>query len=158
MLKIIIKNKNEYVSIEKNPYAKKGHRPNVKLWSKCPVCNSDVVNEKGKIVLLGKWNDKKHGIFILSDKFDDFKTEYPEQFDYNQNMSVEFICPHCKHSLMLDKQYNCAVCKSATVMLHVFSKSIIQFCSKSGCKEHQLFLHKDDTWDFMRQVYSDSMH
>lgn len=152
-------NKEEYVSIEKSPYAQKGHSNFVKLWTKCPACGKDVNNEKGQIVLLGKWEEdgeqSKHGIFTLSDKLDDYTVEYPEIFDFGKDITVEFICPHCKSGLLLEPEHDCS-CGSASVMLKAFSKSIITFCSKTGCKEHMLHLHKDDTWQFIRQVYTDS--
>ncbi|MBU1078801.1 MAG: hypothetical protein KKH98_16010 [Spirochaetes bacterium] len=158
MLKLKLKDKKEYVSVEHNPYTKKGHTTYAKLWTKCPVCKSDLTNEKGQIVLLGKWNDKKHGIFILSDKLDDFKVEFPEQFDYKKELTVEFICPHCKKSLVLEPEHNCTKCKAPMIMLKAFTKSIIQFCSRTGCKEHKLYLHKDDSWEFFRQAYTDSIY
>ncbi|MBN1898407.1 MAG: hypothetical protein JW827_06490 [Spirochaetes bacterium] len=156
-MKLELKNKKEYVSIEHNPYEKKGYSRYAKLNSKCPVCKASVCDKDGKIVLLGKWKDKKHGIFVLSDKFDDFKVEYPEQFNYKEKLIVEFICPYCKSSLVLEEQHNCQKCNAPTIMLKVFTRSVIQFCSRTGCKEHKLFLHKDDMWAFMRQIYTDSM-
>ncbi len=157
MLELKLKNKEEYVSIEHNPYAKKGHSVYVKLWTKCPECNTALTNKKGEIVLLGKWDDKKHGIFILSDKLDDFKVEFPEQFNYKKEIIVEFFCPHCKKSLVLKVEHNCPKCSAPSVLLNAFTNSIIQFCSRIGCKEHKLYLHKDDSWKFFRQMYTDSI-
>lgn len=159
MLKLNLDNKDEFVSIEKSPYAQKGHSNLVKLWAKCPVCQKDVNNEKGQIVLLGKWEEdgehKRHDIFTLTDKFDDYRIEFPENFDAKKDMTVEFICPSCKSSLLLESKHDCK-CGSPCFMLAAFSKSIITLCSRTGCKEHMLYLHKDDTWPFIRQIYTDS--
>ncbi|MDD5065477.1 MAG: hypothetical protein PHF84_00375 [bacterium] len=156
MLKLILKGKDEYISIEQNPYTQKGHTNYVKLWTRCPVCSKPLTDDKGHITLLGKWNDKKHGIFTLSDKLDDFTVEYPEKLDYKKGIVVEFFCPHCKSSLQLEVKHACS-CGSPTVMLHAFSSSIIQFCSRSSCKEHKLYLHRDDSWAFVRQVFTDKL-
>lgn len=156
MLKLVLKNKDEYLSIEHNPYSDKGHTNYVKLWSKCPVCAKPLTDEKGHIVLLGKWEEKKHGIFTLSDRFDDFHVEYPEKFEHAGEVLVEFFCPHCKNTLQLEAAHDCS-CGAPTVMLNAFSSSIIQFCSRTGCKEHKLYLHKDDGWAFIRQIYTDNL-
>jgi hypothetical protein len=100
----------------------------------CPNCNAELT--EGQKVHLDAYIKETHqeATIYLSAIFGDYTIECDVAIP--PNAIVEFRCPVCEQSLML--QMPCRLCGAPIASLNIVKGGSVEFCSRRGCKGHAL--------------------
>ncbi len=100
----------------------------------CPNCQGSL-NEGQKVHLDAYIREtNQDGKVYLSALFGDHTVS--TDLDIADGMAVEFRCPLCDQSLMLEMP--CRLCGAPMASLNIQGGGVVEFCSRRGCKAHAL--------------------
>ncbi len=104
------------------------------LQACCPNCGAALT--EGQKVHLDGYVRETHedGEVYLSAIFGDYGVE--SELKIPDGATVEFRCPICEESLML--QIPCKLCGAPMASLALSSGGALDFCSRRGCRGHAL--------------------
>ncbi len=104
------------------------------LQAGCPNCGAALT--EGQKVHLDGYVRETHedGEVYLSAIFGDYGVE--SELKIPDGATVEFRCPICEESLML--QIPCKLCGAPMASLTLSSGGVLEFCSRRGCRGHAL--------------------
>lgn len=107
----------------------------------CPRCNRSLMDadhflDGYPMVRVTASFRRKHGWVRLSSLYGDYRIE--SEYEIPQGAIVHFFCPSCHAELRSTRL--CANCDAPMIILAVRSGGTVQFCSRRGCKAHQLDL------------------
>ncbi len=100
----------------------------------CPSCHA--VLTEGQQVHLAAYVPETHedGEVYLSAIFGDDAVQ--SDLEIPEGATVEFRCPRCDESLML--QIPCKLCGARMASVTLSSGGALEFCSRRGCRGHAL--------------------
>jgi NADH-quinone oxidoreductase subunit E len=108
----------------------------------CPKCNRSLITydhmlDGQPMIHITAAVGRKHGWMRMSSLYGDDRMECEHEFPADS--VVDFFCPRC-HTRLRSAQL-CSRCDAPMIPLMVRAGGIIHFCSRKGCKEHQLDLN-----------------
>ncbi len=105
----------------------------------CPHCKATLT--EGNRVHLDAHVPSTHqdGEIFLSAVFGEYNIE--TTLTIPEGETVEFRCPSCDESIMLD--FACKTCGAKMASLNQVEGSHVEFCSRRGCKGHTIGGHDD---------------
>jgi len=106
----------------------------LRLETACPNCHAHLT--EGQRVHLDGYVKDTHqdGAVYLSAVFGDSAVE--SDLAVPDGTTVEFRCPVCDGSLMLEMP--CRLCGAPMASLALLPGGVLEFCSRRGCKGHAL--------------------
>jgi len=104
------------------------------LQLRCPQCGA-CLTEGTKVLLDGHIPEThEDGTVRLSAVFGEYTCE--TDLKLAEGAVVEFRCPHCEASIMV--QATCKICRAPMASLNLDKGGYVEFCSRRGCKGHAL--------------------
>jgi hypothetical protein len=121
---------------------------------KCPHCGTSFMDENSPVdnessVFLHIDIAKKKGDIHLSSIYGSYN--YVSDIDCPSDEVGVFSCPHCGKTL--NSKVECNVCKASMVKLILDIGGKINFCSRSGCKNHSVEF--EDLNNALRKMYQE---
>lgn len=111
----------------------------ISLKVECPNCQKSLmdkkklVDEMPSIKLIVSINNTK-GTIRLSSFYGSYN--YLSDIDITHDKEYTFSCPKCKTKIESD--IKCNECSATLVPLNIIGGGVVKFCSRAGCKRHQV--------------------
>ncbi len=109
------------------------------LELKCPRCNHSLMDlnhpiDKHASIKITVSFGRKHGWLRLSSMYGSFNIE--SEYEILNGTIVNCFCPHCNGTLT--DTATCPECEAHMITMQVRGGSMLQVCSRHGCKGHML--------------------
>lgn len=109
----------------------------ISLSVKCPQCSQSLMDKNHLIhgypgVKVNIETARARGLMWLCSIYDCH--DHENNIELKDDELVNFYCPHCNQSLMLDVP--CGVCKAPMVGFNIKVGGKVDICSRKGCKNH----------------------
>jgi NADH:ubiquinone oxidoreductase subunit E len=114
------------------------------LTASCPRCRHSLMETSHTIdgqpaIRITAANGNGHGWLRLSSLYGSYVVE--AEHDVAPDAVVHLFCPHC--NVELTAAVPCPVCNAPLVLLSVGTESMVQICSRRGCRYHLLDLVRE---------------
>ncbi|HPE35449.1 MAG TPA: hypothetical protein PLI65_11700 [Bacteroidales bacterium] len=109
----------------------------ISLAVKCPHCGESLMDLNHLIhgypsVKVNIETKRARGIIWLCSIYDCF--DHENNIELREDEEVQFYCPHCNQSLMLETR--CNLCNAQMVGFNIKVGGKVDICSRKGCKNH----------------------
>lgn len=117
------------------------------VW--CPLCNKSLMDPGTEIdnepsIKLGISINNERGTIHLSSMYGSY--HYKTDVDILFQTEYKFNCPSCNQDIT--SSVKCDECSSNMIPLNIEGVGIVRFCSKAGCKNHNIEIEDIEAIDY----------
>ncbi len=111
----------------------------ISLKTDCPYCGKSLMDKKKLVdeipsIKLKIKSNNAEGIINFSAFYGSYN--YLTDFNIEKDKEYSFACPNCKTELTSD--VTCDICAAKLIPLNIRGGGVIRFCSRAGCKKHNI--------------------
>jgi len=111
----------------------------VSLKTECPHCGKSLMDKKKLVdeipsIKLKIKSDNAEGIINFSAFYGSYN--YLTDIEIEKDKEYHFSCTNCKTELASDT--TCDICAAPLIPLNIKGGGVIRFCSRAGCKKHNV--------------------
>jgi predicted RNA-binding Zn-ribbon protein involved in translation (DUF1610 family) len=125
--------------------------PLLLLDVRCPNCQASLTQGEQVVLHAHVAEPPQEGEVRLSALFGDYACQ--TDLALGDGGVVEFICPACDRSIMVDAA--CRLCGAPQGSLNLASGGTLEFCGRRGCRGHALggFGELDDMIELLNRMF-----